>query len=154
MTPLQIVLLVCGILVVVFTVVSLVLRFFSNRTRKRAQIALEGHKVLFEDRGANCIGVNSPQRGTNRGNGYLFLTEEGLLFLAYVGYDIEVSYMDITEVGTKRSQKGKSIFRELLSVTYTYNGSVENAAWYTGKLEEALTILEKALAARDRARTG
>ena len=151
MSPIQIILLVLGILAVVFTSISVVFRVLSKRTKERAAEKLKGHKVLFEDKGANCIGVDSPVRRTNRGNGNLYLTERGLLFLAYAGYDIEVSYMEMLEVGKKRAQKGKTIFRELLSVTYNYNGATENAAWHTRKLDEALEILEKAIEARERA---
>lgn len=91
--------------------------------------------ILTQDSGANFFGLESLGGMQLRGNGGLVLTARGLsFFMLFPRREMLIPLEEIEETSLVRSHCGKSVFRDLLKVTYrAEHGGVrgrESAAWY------------------------
>jgi len=110
-------------------------------------------EILLQDSGANFLGLQSLGGMQMRGNRGLALTADGLYFCMLVPRrNLEISLDSITETRLVRSHCGKTVFYDLLKVTYrTEQGGVngqESAAWYVRDAGEWKRVIDQA---RDRA---
>lgn len=87
--------------------------------------------VVFEEEGANFFGVESRGKAQVRGNGHLALTADEIVFVMWVGSRrLRIPRSAITSVHRKRSHLGKTVFRDLLAVSFTNDsGAPDTAAW-------------------------
>ena len=114
---------------------ALVIRLVRRMSAKRLAEAIpDAAQILLQDTGANFFGLQSLGAMQIRGNGGLALTASGLYFCMLVPRrNLEIPLCSIEQASLVRSHCGKTVFRDLLKVTYrTVQGGtqiVESAAW-------------------------
>ena len=118
----------------------LMLRWLIRRVRmlsarRIAESIPDAGQILLQDSGANFFGLESLGGMQLRGNGGLVLTSGCLhFFMLFPRREMLISLEEIEETSLVRSHCGKSVFRDLLKVTYrVQRGGVrgrESAAWY------------------------
>ena len=107
------------------------------RARARA-LELLGQVPLLEDDAANFFGRTSKGKFQIRGNGFLALGEDRLVFVMWwPRRELIVERATITTVATTRSHLGKAVGRSLLHVTF----GGESAAWLVRRLDHWLAAL-------------
>jgi hypothetical protein len=102
--------------------------------KRIAESIPDAAQILLQDTGANFFGLQSLGAMQIRGNGGLALTASGLYFCMLVPRrNLEIPLCSIEQASLVRSHCGKTVFRDLLNVTYrTVQGGtqiVESAAW-------------------------
>jgi len=110
--------------------------------RRRATGHFAGLTLLRED-DANSFGVESAGKWQVRGNGNLALTKHELLFAQWVPNRlVRIPRDSIVEVTTARSHLGKTVFRDLLKVTWTTElGTQDSIALWVKDLDGWLEAL-------------
>ena len=113
----------------------LVRRVKKMSARRIAESIPEATEILLQDSGANFFGFESFGGMQLRGNGGLVLTADCLhFFMLLPRREIRIQLEEIEETSLVRSHCGKSVFRDLLTVTYRAERGGEpyreSAAWY------------------------
>jgi hypothetical protein len=98
----------------------------------------------LDDR-ANFFGVDSKSAAQLRGNGVLALYDTEVIFVQLmIDRVIRIPVTEITEITTTKVWKGKTIFRDLLKVTWREGASTETAVWFVVDLPGWLDALRRA----------
>lgn len=103
--------------------------------KRIAEAIPDSSDILLQDSGANFFGLESLGGMQLRGNGGLVLTARNLSFFMLVPRrDVQIPLASIEETSLVRSHCGKTVFRDLLKVTFRAGESEalgrESAAWY------------------------
>ena len=113
----------------------------------RAKVeAIAGGRIAkrIDDR-ANFFGLGSRSAAQLRGNGVLALYDDELVFVQLmIGREIRIPTDALVEVTTAKSQKGKTIFRDLLKVTWRLDGGTQSVVWFVVDLQGWLDALGRA----------
>jgi len=143
MTVTNIILLVLGIVLLVFVVLFIVFKLLIRAMKKRRQVFLESpmfKNAILVDSMANFFGTLSAGRMQVRGTGLLALTRDGLAFKMYAGSrEVNIAYRDINAVTIVKSFLGKTVFRDLIQITYKTPSGEETSAWYVKDLNAWVT---------------
>lgn len=128
------------ILIIIFLAVTavkkIVLGFYRRKLLRVVEERFAGNRIVLMALSANFFGLKSrggrqiPRTG-RRGNGALVLTDDELWFcLAAPSREISIPIGAIRAVDIKRSHLGRTVFRPLLAVSFTFQGKDEQVAWY------------------------
>ncbi len=144
MSALDVVVLVLGIIVAVALLLALIMipiRRRAHRLRDTLRSEL-GEGVLRMDN-VQGFGLQSAGKTQVRGNGWLSLTADELVFLQWVPQrDTRIRRADIVSVETPRSWLGKTNGSKLLCVRWrTPDGPEDAMAWYARELDAWLAAL-------------
>ena len=75
----------------------------------------------------------------------LALYDDELVFVQLmIGREIRIPTDALVEVTTAKSQKGKTIFRDLLKVTWRLDGGTQSVVWFVVDLQGWLDALGRA----------
>ena len=121
--------------------------FYSMVATARAKLdALAAGRIAkrVDDR-ARFFGVGSKSAAQLRGNGVLALYETELIFVQLmIDRVIRIPIDAIVEVTTAKSFKGKTIFRDLLTITWRLDGGTETVGLFVVDLQGWLAALKQA----------
>jgi hypothetical protein len=143
----QVLALVLGILIFIALVFAVVLALVGRRAgRMRAE--LERGLGAPPKRAANAqgLGLESRGKGQVRGNGWLVLTDDELLFRQWVpDRETRIPLAAVTAVETPRGWLGKSVGSRLLCVRWrTEDGGGDAMAWNVRDREEWVRQIDAA----------
>ncbi|ASA25854.1 hypothetical protein [Paenibacillus donghaensis] len=117
-----------------------VLRFLSIKRK------LKDSPLILSDALSNFYGLASSGPAQIRGNGYLVLTAEALIFEMYVpARKIIIPLSSMIKVDTPRTHLGKlgRAGSRLLRVTYTADNVEEVAAWSVNHPDQWVNALQR-----------
>lgn len=121
--------------------------FHSMVATARAKIdALAAGRIAKRiDAGARFFGVGSKSAAQLRGNGVLALYETEVIFVQLmIDRVIRIPIEAIVEVTTAKGFKGKTIFRDLLTITWRLDGDTETVGLFVVDLPGWLGALKQA----------
>lgn len=155
MSAFWIVLIVFGTIGLIVGVLLLVKRWFiamiATARAKLDAIAAGRVPKRIDDR-ANFFGLESKSAMQLRGNGVLALYDSEVIFVQLmIDHVIRIPVDSITEITTVKGWKGKTIFRDLLKVSWSTAGTPESVVWFVMDLPGWLDALRRA---QPDARTG
>lgn len=143
----RVALFVIVLVIVILLVVggSLAIVFGVLRRHGRARVLEQiGNRPVILQSEANCFGVASRGPWQVRGSGNLVLMADELRFVSWGGArDIAIPVRGIVSVDTTRSHLGKTIFRDLLRVSWTSGRGEDAVAWAVGDLDRWLAALPR-----------
>lgn len=123
-------------------------RMFFRKTRKRIAAEVVARlggpeQIVAMDESANFLGLQSRGAAQIRGNGCLAATHDEILFLMWLPRrELRIDRARVTQVGRVRSHLGKTIFRDLLKVSFTNDeGEPDSIAWFVRDLPAWEAIL-------------
>jgi hypothetical protein len=144
---LQVLALVLGILIVVALLVAIGLALVGRRAgRMRAELERRLGEAPKRAANAQGLGLESRGKGQVRGNGWLVLTDDELLFRQWVpDRETRIPLAAVTAVETPRWWLGKSVGSKLLCVRWrTAEGGEDAMAWNVRDREEWVELIETA----------
>lgn len=152
MTALEIVALVLGILLftaLLFVVIMIPVSRRAKRLRASMEEELGGSARRTEN--VQGLGLESRGKGQVRGNGWLVLTADELVFRMWVpAHETRIPLAAVTSVGTERTWLGKWVGRRLLRVRWRGADGTEDAmAWNVRDLDAWLAELEATAAGEE-----
>lgn len=129
-------------------VLWLVRRWFHSMVataRAKVDALAVGRVAKRIDEGARFFGVGSKSAAQLRGNGVLALYETEVIFVQLmIDRVIRIPVDAIVEVTTAKGFKGKTIFRDLLTITWRLDGGTETAGLFVVDLPGWLGALKQA----------
>src|SRR5688572_22492635 len=129
-----ILLIVFGTIGLIVGVLLLVKRWFLSMiatARAKLDGIAAGRVPKLLDERANFFGLESKSAAQLRGNGVLALYETELIFVQLmIDHVIRIPVESITEITTVKGFKGKTIFRDLLKVSWSTAGTPESVVWF------------------------
>jgi hypothetical protein len=146
-TALQAIALVLGILIFVALVFAVVLALVGRRAgRMRAELESRLGEPPRRAANAQGLGLESRGKGQVRGNGWLVLTGDELLFRQWVpDRETRIPLAFVTAVETPRWWLGKSVGSRLLCVRWrTEDGGEDAMAWNVRDREEWMELIATA----------
>jgi hypothetical protein len=154
-SALQVLALVLGILIFVALVFAVVLALVGRRAgRMRAELESSLGEAPKRAANAQGLGLESRGKGQVRGNGWLVLTDDELLFRQWVpDRETRIPLAAVTAVETPRWWLGKSVGSKLLCVRWgTEDGGDDAMAWNVRARDEWVELIEAARGATGWAR--
>ena len=144
MTAVEIVALVLGILLftaLLFVAIMVPVSRRAKRLRGSLEEELGGASRRIEN--VQGLGLESRGKGQVRGNGWLALTADELVFRQWVpGRETRIPLAAVTAVGTERTWLGKWVGSRLLRVRWrTEDGTEDAMAWRVRDLDGWLAEL-------------
>jgi hypothetical protein len=120
-----------------------VFKTIRRRAATEATSKLGAGRILAEEDGANFFGLGSKGGAQIRGNGFLGVSQEALLFVMWFPRkEIRIPRDRIVSVERANSHAGKTIGRPLLRVRFRNDvGEEDTAAWYVSDLQRWLVLL-------------
>lgn len=103
------------------------------------------HKEIYAEADANCFVVESKGMTQIRGNGFLLLTSQELLFRMFVPVkDIIIPLTSIRKIDIVTWHLGKSVFQPLLKVYFkNKKGAQDSVAWWIENPEDWKLLLNQ-----------
>ena len=141
MTALDVVALVLGILLLVVALFALIMVPVSRRAKRlRASMEEELGGSARRIENVQGLGLESRGKGQVRGNGWLVLSEDELVFRMWVpARETRIPLAAMTDVGTEKAWLGKWVGARLLRVRWRAEDGTEDAmAWRVRDLDEWL----------------
>jgi hypothetical protein len=131
------------VLTIVVVVPPLVLRALAPSLERRIAQTYAADEIVLRDLKAVTFGRQSRGVRQGRGNGGLVLTAAELGWFRFVPEksDLRIPRAHITRVDTVKTHLGKTYGRDLLSVTFTTDGTSDVIAWYVTDLGAWLAAL-------------
>lgn len=148
MSAIWILLIVFGSIGLIVGILLLVKRWFLSMiatARAKLDLIAAGRVPKLVDDRANFFGLESKSRAQVRGNGVLGLYERELIFVhLMIDRVLRIPVDSITEIATVKAWKGKTIFRDLLKVSWSTAGTPESVVWFVVDLPGWLDALRRA----------
>ena len=127
----DVILLVGGIAAISLAGPLLTLAILKRHLGRRVAAGVDRSSILGEDYQANFFGVESAGVLQMRGNGALVLTDTALeFFMAVPSRRFTIPLEEVTGVELVRSHLGKTVFRDLLKVSFRRGGAHDSMAWW------------------------
>lgn len=135
-------------LVLLLLLVGRWVRSMLAAARRKLDSVAAGRVPLRVHERVNFFGVQSASAMQARGNGVLGLYETEIVFVqVMIDRVIRIPLSSITAVAIAKSFLGKTIFRDLLTVTWSHAGIEDCAAWYVGDAQVWIHAIDEARSA-------
>jgi len=139
----RIVLIIILVLLILTAIRKITFAWIKKKMMAKIETRFAGRRIIMMALNANFFGQKSKGAGQIRGNGALVLTEDELWFnLAAPDREITIPVNQIKSVKLKRSFLGKTVFRQLLFIEFSYRGQEESIAWSVNNPEKWRVAIE------------